>query len=416
MKIEELLETLEENYIILGNDNLPVTSRHVASRIIIQNIVEFYISTPEIKKKFHESVRENWKKNQIIKREKTGEELLFEYKNSQSGKLNYLIHKKVIPNNLENGFRFIWNEASNFANHQLKGKGNEEMIKPSLIFATEILKWFYNKHNKDAPFILNTKERNTDIKVRNSHELDSKIEIPSKKRKKPIAFLKEVKSRDEINSNQKIKPKPTNSNKWKYATITSLFLVSIFALFYFLKFYNPSIESIEAQPTYEPQKEKIDSTRENINDKSKTSLTLNKSKLNTKRDTLSSDFDSLKKQGLNKKFDNNKYILVNAQVNSDQLDPALLSKILEKYKDQYEFITDKAASSKPTDFEFRTNIKVEYKASQYTEGIISCTISFSYQIINNSDKSIVKNHSSEASGIGHSNNLAKQNAIQKLKI
>ena len=139
MKIEELLETLEENYIILGNDSLPVTSRHIASRVIIQNIVEYYISTPEIKKKFHASVRENWKKNQKIKREKTGEELLFEYKNSQSGKLNYLIHNKVVPNNLENGFRFIWNEASNFANHQLKGKGNEEMIKSSLIFATEAI-------------------------------------------------------------------------------------------------------------------------------------------------------------------------------------------------------------------------------------------------------------------------------------
>jgi len=184
MKIEELLETLEENYKILANEKFPMTSRHSASRVIAQNIVEYYIATPEINKEFYASVRENWKKNQKIKREKTGEELLFEYKNSQSGKLNYLIHNKEIPYNLENGFRFIWSEASNFASHQLKGKGNEKMIEPSLIFVTEILKWFYQKHKKDATFILNLnpEEETIDQDIENSDEPDSKIKMLLKKR------------------------------------------------------------------------------------------------------------------------------------------------------------------------------------------------------------------------------------------
>jgi hypothetical protein len=75
-----------------------------------------------------------------------------------------------------------------------------------------------------------------------------------------------------------------------------------------------------------------------------------------------------------------------------------------------------ASSLNSADFEFRTNFKTDYKASQYSEGIISCKISFSYQIINNSNQSILENHFSEASGIGFDKSSAKQKAIQKLKI
>jgi uncharacterized protein YjbI with pentapeptide repeats len=180
MEIEELFETLKENYTILANENSPIKYRLIASRVIIQNIVEFYIAIPEINEIFYTLVRENKKKNQKIRREKTGEDLLFEYKNTHSGKLFYLIHIKEIPKNLENAFHFIWREASGFAAHQLNGKVNEQMIGPSQIFGTEIIKWFYKKHNKDASFILNSNVEESSV------NLNPELKTPTQKRKVPL--------------------------------------------------------------------------------------------------------------------------------------------------------------------------------------------------------------------------------------
>lgn len=216
---------------------------------------------------------------------------------------------------------------------------------------------------------------------------------------------------DETDKDPEIKPEP-KLKKFQYIIIASVLLLSVVGLLYFFKFYTPTKEFEIDKPTSELEEEKIDS----IEQKQDTTIT-DQAPIEEKTNNLK-PMSSVEKtnETLDEKINNKKYILIKAETDSENLDPALLNIITEKYKSQYHFIKGSASSLNPADFEFRTNFKTDCKASQYSEGIVSCKISFSYQIINNTDRSILENQFLEASGIGPDKSSAKQNAIQKLKI
>ncbi len=386
------IEKIKKRYNNLVDENLDFDLKIDQARRILDVIFNHLKKKPGIKQEFNREMKAQRKRFAEKTKKKSYSPYEDRIENTFNGWLSFFIRKKYIPKYLKHSFSSIHKEVS----ESIHEKDVTEQIFPSTVARlNEIIRWLFKENKKPADFLKG---------VRVIDESRKEVE-PSKN----------------IDTKQKVKSKPEGVNKWKYATISSLLLVGAFALFYFLKFYTPETESGKTNTKQEPQKEQIDSTKKESIDKSKTNFTgkndpPKKQDSNTDNKKLVSKPSTPKSKEVKTKesFDNN-YALVKSQTDSEELDPALLNKLIEKYKDTYQFITDNRTSTSNR-FEFKANVKATYKESQYTEGIISCNLSFSYQIIDNSNNSIVKNHSSQASGIGHSNSLAKQNAIQKLKI
>lgn len=384
------LEKIKKRYNHLVDETLDFHLKIDQARRILDIICNNLKKKPGIRKEFN--IEKRAQQRRFAKKDSE-----FEYKieDNFNGWVSFFVLKKYIPEHFKSSFSIIHGEVSD----SIHEKPVTEQMFPGVVSRlNEIITWVFKEHEKPANFLKEINLTSTDSK------------------------RKKVESSKNIDTKQKTKPKPEGVNKWKYATISSLLLVGTFALFYFLKFYTPETESGKTNTKQEPQKEQVDSTKKESIDKSKTNFTgkndppkKQDSNTDNKKFVSEPSIPKSKEVKTKESFDNN-YALVKSQSSSEELELALLNKLIEKYKDRYQFISDNTASSALNRFEFKTNVKATYKESQYTEGIISCNLSFSYQIIDKSNNSIVKNHSSQASGIGHSNSLAKQNAIQKLKI
>lgn len=170
MKKEYLFQTINENYQKLIDEKLYVETRLLSARNISENIIDYFYDNESIRVGFSRVSGQNRK-----------------YQDSYKGKLFYLIDNEQVDHTLKNAFINIWDEASNYAAHQKSGKGNLEFINAIVVYAKEIVRWFYLKKNQSIDFL------NTDISPDHIHEPtslpNSVPTTPQKKNKLPYVLL-----------------------------------------------------------------------------------------------------------------------------------------------------------------------------------------------------------------------------------